>query len=141
MKCPRCSADLEKQDFEGHSIEICRACGGMWLHKHQLNELLQNGPEDLEKCSIDTHPHQDDNEAIRCLNCKDVIMRKVNFLEYSDIIIDYCPQCGSFWIDKDELAAMHDYIDKVEKGSHEVKDFSAYNILAKISQIAYRIYH
>lgn len=141
MECPRCSSELEIQKFEGHDIVICRKCGGMWLHKHQLNELLQNGPEDMEKCSIDNHPHQDDHSAIRCLNCKDVIMKKVNFLEYSEIIMDYCPQCGSFWIDKDELARMHEYIDKVEKGSHEVKDFSAYNILSKISQIAYRIYH
>ena len=68
-------------------------------------------------------------------------MKKINFLEYSEIILDYCPKCGSFWIENDELKSMHDYIDKVEKGSHDVNDFSAYNIMSIMSQIAYRVYH
>lgn len=141
MNCSRCGIPLIQHDFEGHKINTCSKCKGLWLHRNQLNELLKNGSEDLEKCSIDDHPHKDKYPSMRCLNCNDTIMKKINFLEHSDIILDYCPKCGSFWIEKDELKSMHEYIDNVEKGSHDVKDFSAYNIIAKISQIAYRIYH
>lgn len=141
MNCARCNVPLTQHDYEGHSINTCPKCKGLWLHRHQLNELLKNGAEDLEKCSIDDNPHQDKYPSMRCLSCKDSIMKKINFLEHSDIILDYCPKCGSFWIENDELKSMHEYIERVDQGSHDVKDFSAYNIIAKISQIAYRIYH
>ena len=141
MKCPRCKNDLTQELFEGHKIESCKKCGGIWLHKHQLNELISESHSDVEKCSIDNHEHKDKYPAIKCITCEGQIMKKINFLEYSDIIMDYCPGCGSFWIDRDEIKLMHEYIKKVEEGSHDVKDHSAYSILAKISQIAYRIYH
>ncbi|MCP4137626.1 MAG: hypothetical protein GY754_42050, partial [bacterium] len=57
------------------------------------------------------------------------------------IIIDYCPSCGAFWLDKDQLSNMHKYIDQVEEGSHEVTDRSAYNLLVRLSKIAYSVFH
>ena len=68
-------------------------------------------------------------------------MKKINFLDYSDIIIDYCPSCGAYWLDKDELGNMHDYIKKVEDGSHDVKDPAGYSLLVKLCKIAYSIFH
>ena len=57
-------------------------------------------------------------------------MVKINFLDYSDIVMDRCPTCGSYWLDKNELANMHKYIKQVEEGSHQVKDVTAYDLLA-----------
>jgi Zn-finger nucleic acid-binding protein len=113
----------------------------MWLHKHQLNELISENHSDVEKCSIDNREHRDKYQAIKCAVCHDHIMKKINFLDYSDIIMDYCPGCGSFWIDKDELNMMHEYLREIEESSQGVTDRSAYSILSKISQIAYQIYH
>ncbi len=141
MICPRCKDTLVKEKFENEVIDVCRSCGGMWLHKHQLDNLLSETEGDVEKCSIDSEPRGDFHNVIMCRECKNQPMKKISFLEYSDIIMDYCPKCGSFWLDKDELKEMHKYIEQVDKGSHEVINFSAYNILVRLSRIAHSIFH
>ncbi len=67
-------------------------------------------------------------------------MKKVNFLDYSNIVLDYCENCGGFWLDKDELSKMEDYIHQVEEGSRRVSDKSAYHLLTRLSEIAYSIF-
>ncbi len=141
MECPRCSKPLVKETVDSEEIDVCKSCGGMWLHKNQLNSLISESIGDVEMSSIDQNEHEDKYPEIKCRNCHDVTMHKVNFLDYSDIIMDYCPRCGSFWLDRDELAGMHAYIEKVEEGSHDVRYNSAYNILVRLSQIAYSIFH
>lgn len=141
MVCPRCKKSLTSETREGEKILVCKSCGGMWLHRHQLNNLLKESGGDVELCSFDTHPHSDKRHVINCRECRDVKMKKINFLDYSDIVMDYCPSCGSLWLDKNELANMHKYIRRVEEGSHQVKDLSAYTLLTKLSTIAYSIFH
>ncbi|MBN2160446.1 MAG: zf-TFIIB domain-containing protein [Spirochaetes bacterium] len=141
MVCPRCRKDLSRETREGEEILVCRSCDGMWLHRHQLNNLLKESGGDVELCSYSTHPVKEGGRAIKCRDCKTVDMEKINFLEYSNIVIDRCPSCGSFWLDKKELENMHVYIRKVEEGSHRVDDFSAYTLLMKLSKIAYSIFH
>ena len=143
MNCPRCKATLTKEEVDNIQIDVCKKCNGMWVHKHQLNELLKESGGDVEEASIDHNPDLGEKykQAIVCRECTDTNMTKINFLEFSDIILDYCPSCGAFWLDKDELDNMHNYIKKVEEGSHEVKDHSAYNILVRLSEIVLRIYH
>ena len=67
-------------------------------------------------------------------------MKKVNFLDFSNIVLDYCENCGGFWLDKGELSKMEDYIHKVEEGSHRVRDRSAFHLLARLSEIAYSLF-
>lgn len=141
MNCPRCAEPLVQETREGEELEVCRSCGGMWLHRHQLNRLLKEAHGDVEFCSYDEVAHGDTYRPIPCRQCADTMMKKINFLEYSNIVMDYCPVCGSFWLDRDELAQMHQYIQKVEEGSHEVKDRSAYAILTTLSRFVYAIFH
>ncbi len=141
MECPRCNQQLVGENIEDQEIEVCKSCGGMWLHKNQLNSLIAESIGDVEMSSIDHKKHDDTYPEIPCRNCQNVTMQKVNFLDYSDIIMDYCPSCGSFWLDRDELAGMHTYIQQVEEGSHDVVNTSAYNILVRLSQIAFSIFH
>jgi len=103
--------------------------------------MLKESGGDVESASINTHHHDDVYPRIKCRECTDVLLKKINFLDYSDIVMDYCPSCGSFWLDKDELWKMHNYIRKVDEGSHSVKNISAYDLLVKLSRIAYTIFH
>ena len=140
MMCPRCKEDLAISEILDQKIETCRSCGGMWFDKNQLNDLLVEIDGDVESCSIDDNPHADNYPTIRCQRCADIDMKKVNFLDYSNIILDYCESCGGFWLDKDELSMMEDYIHKVEEGSHRVRDRSAFHLLARLSEIAYSLF-
>ena len=131
---------MESEAHDNEKINVCASCQGMWLRKNQLNRLIEEVSGDVETCSIDTNPHEDSYPQTKCLNCPDIVMRKINFLDYSDIILDYCPFCGAFWLDTNELNTMHKYIRKVKDGSHKVRNTSAYNILVKLSEISSAIF-
>ncbi len=141
MKCPRCKKNLSTKTIEDQKIDFCESCNGLWLHKHQLNRLVGESSGDVEMCSIDHKPHTDRFPPIECRECAGVVMDKINFLDYSDIILDHCPSCGSFWLDKDELEKMQVYINDVETGAHEVKDGVAYGFLVRVSRLLYSIFH
>ena len=140
MLCPRCSTPMVNENVENDTIDVCTSCRGMWLHKNQLNHLLAESDGDVETCSIDDNPHEDNYPEIKCLDCTEKVMEKINFLDYSDIILDYCSSCGAFWLDTNELNNMHNYIRKVKEGSHKVRNTSAYNILVKLSEISNAIF-
>jgi len=138
--CPRCKKTLVQSEIDGETIETCLSCQGIWLNKNQLNAILSEHGGDFESCSIDDKPHHDKNPVIKCMHCEDVNMRKINFLDYSDIIMDYCPVCGGFWLDNGELSKIKEYKKKVEDGSHTVRNATAYNLLIKLSELAYSIF-
>jgi len=140
MICPRCGKELVTSEIEDQTVETCQACKGMWLEKNQLNSLLLEIGGDVESCSVDDKPHSDKYPPVTCPRCGDVTMRKINFLDYSDIILDYCEKCGGFWLDRDELVKMKDYIRSVEEGSHHVRDRSAYHLLVRLSEMAYSLF-
>ncbi len=141
MICPRCNNKLSYSEIEDHKIETCMSCHGIWLDKKQLNAFLMETEGDFELSSIDDNPHKDGYPIIKCRRCKNVDMKKINFLDYSDIIMDYCPQCGGFWLDKDELGNIKEYVKKIEEGSHDIRYHSTYNFLVKLSKFAYSIFH
>ena len=140
MKCPRCRKNLVAETIEGEVIDTCRSCGGIWLHRRQLNRLLPESGGDVEACSIDSDHPLPSSPEINCRECKTVKMKKINFLDYSDIILDYCPRCGSFWLDSAELRKMHGYLKKIEDGSRAVTNLTGHELLMKFSEIAYSIF-
>jgi Zn-finger nucleic acid-binding protein len=141
MKCPRCNKKIKTNLTEGEEIKYYASSTGLWVHKYQLNNLPKESGGDVEMCSIDDRPHTDRYPPISCIECKGSVMKKINFLEYSDIIFDYCPSCGSFWLDKDELSRMHNYIKKVEDGVHKIGNKTSFDLLVRLSKISYLIFH
>lgn len=141
MDCPQCKKALTGEEIDGEMIAVCHDCGGMWVHKNQLNKMIIEGEGDFESASVDNDTPVGQGEAMKCLDCSDKDMKKVNFLHHSDIIMDYCTSCGSFWLDKGELERIHGYVRQVETGSQKVTDRFVYNIMANLSKIAYRIFH
>lgn len=140
MFCPQCEKELEIIHVDAKDVVACKRCGGMWLHKNQLNEFLADVEGDVEVCSIDDHEHSDKYPVMKCLECENQVMRKINFLEYSEIIFDYCDKCGSYWIKQHQLANMHNYISKVKDGSLSVNEPVTYHLLVRLSEIAYSIF-
>ena len=52
-------------------------------------------------------------------------MAKVNLLTLSDIIFDYCPQCGGFFLDKAEVGAMNRFLRELSH-ARTGEEFRAY---------------
>ena len=141
MLCPRCREPMGKSLVDGEEIEACRTCGGIWLHRHQLNRLLSESGGDVETASESHEASGDERPIIRCRVCAGREMRRISFLDYSDIILDFCPSCGSLWLDRGELESMHEYLKIIEEGSRDIRNTSLYDKLVKLSRIAYSIFH
>ena len=114
MKCQLCKGTITPTETNDIEILSCQNCKGFWIKKGELNKLIKHKSGDIEFSSIDHHMHKDVHGILKCLFCKDHAMIKVNFIEYSDIILDYCEGCGSFWIDHGEIEKMQNYIKDIE---------------------------
>jgi len=115
LVCPKClNVKLEKRFHEGIFLHECPCCSGIWLNKGELNQLVHPVEGDLEYCSTEKI-EEDRISEIFCPLCKNVKLKKVNFVTYSDIIMDYCDKCQGLWLDRGELDAI---IAEVEKLSH-----------------------
>jgi len=119
MKCLRCkTVDLELQ-FRGEGsdiveIDICAKCGGIWLDSKELGKIDDNFFLDLEDIDYDRVNPTKEDAALQCPRCeKSPIMNKVHPKVNANVIIDTCPECHGFWLDKGELDKMKDVSDKV----------------------------
>ena len=115
LKCPKCElGELIPQAHDGVTIDVCTKCSGIWLHKGELNKMAHPHEGDLEYCSTE-HIAEDRISDCNCPQCKDVKLKKVNFVSYSDIVLEYCSKCEGIWLDRGELDAINAEIDKLHK--------------------------
>lgn len=115
MKCEVCKGTIVPIKTNNIEIFRCKKCKGFWIKSGDLNRLIKHKSGDIEFSSIDHHMHKDTHGIMKCIFCEDSAMIKSNFIEYSDIILDYCEICGAFWIDNGEVDKMQDYIERIEK--------------------------
>ena len=114
MNCEVCKGTLNNITAKDINILQCNKCKGFWVKKGDLNKLIKHKYGDIEFSSVDHHMHNDTHGILKCIYCEDQAMIKSNFMEYSDVILDYCENCGSFWIDNGELEKMQNYVEKIE---------------------------
>ncbi len=41
LRCPKCPGSLETYTFEGHLLDRCRECGGIWMDKGELEAVIR----------------------------------------------------------------------------------------------------
>ncbi len=114
MQCQICNKTITIKKSNDVEIHSCTGCNGFWIKKGNLNKLVAHQSGDLEFSSIDHHMHNDTHGIMKCTFCNDQAMIKSNFIEQSEIILDYCEKCGAFWIDSGETEKMQKYIESLE---------------------------
>ncbi len=115
LTCPRCEGlKLECQEINGIRIDTCGKCGGVWLHKGELDAITHPHDGDIEYCSTDAADIDSISDAC-CPKCKGTKMVKVNFISFSDIVLEHCRKCQGLWLDRGELDAINAEIDKMQK--------------------------
>jgi Zn-finger nucleic acid-binding protein len=43
MKCPKCGADLQVEQYEGIEVDRCTECQGVWFDAGEVEQLLEQG--------------------------------------------------------------------------------------------------
>src|ERR1043165_4914782 len=123
MNCPRDSALLARKPAGGATVETCPTCSGMFLRHGELNAIAHPVRGDIEYSTVDgdTFAHDDDHGALSCPNDGGT-MAKVDFNIETSIILDYCRDCGGFWVDADELPRIEAEVKRLSDAEEEVPD-------------------
>ncbi len=109
LTCPRCKGSLTTLVKDGVEIEECNECGGMWLDANELRTLTGGvePPDSIqEPVAVEneqTNEQPPEENSMLCPKCDN---RKLTAFIYDDdtgIELDYCPDCGGLWLDKNEL--------------------------------------
>lgn len=136
MNCPNCKFEMSKIKEPDITIERCEKCGGIFLDKRELNILATSMAGDIEFCSIDDDIHKDKFGVRNCPKCPDQKMRKINLLDYSNTIFDFCPKCEGFFLDKRELETTNLELEELIKNK-QPEEYRGYkeNHLVRLDKI------
>jgi len=112
VRCPKCKVQLQRIEYEGVLVRMCGECGGIWLSKPALKRIMhkreQRWPEPVKEKFLELADRSNSTEDLICLSCGK-IMQKQTFMDWDDIVIDRCPECGGIWLDPGELEKIQIY--------------------------------
>lgn len=120
MKCPRCRAVLQPNEYDSQVVEVCPGCKGEWLHAGELQKIVEHHNEvftDKEIASLDAvdkemfTAEKDDHDELNCPVCEGVRMEHFNYGDTTGIILHKCAECGGIWMDKGELEKVEEVVD------------------------------
>ncbi len=116
MKCLNCEQDLIKHTIRTTEQEVyyflCPTCESLWLPRGQLDRMADQVEGSVE-VSTRTDASADVNPTRPCPCCESGPMKNVHFLEYSDVLLNFCEHCEGFWLDEDELDEINEELNKI----------------------------
>jgi uncharacterized protein len=119
MKCPRCEkSELEIQvRGEGSDvveIDVCPSCRGIWLDAKELSKIDDNFFVDVEQMELEKAAATAEDRELSCPRCAGAPrLDKVHPRRFERLVIDTCPACRGFWLDRGELEKVRDVSDRL----------------------------
>ncbi len=92
--------------------DICPSCGSLWLDSTELDKMAFQVAGSIEFCSQETAEGVS-GPIRKCPRCHGKPLDKVFFLGYRDIVLDYCQNCGGFWLDGKELDLINRELESI----------------------------
>jgi len=123
MNCPSCGRELQLDQYEGVTIDVCAECGGVWLDEGELEQIIERremlfAQEDVDAVDGARQPvtvkKEDMGEGVPCPKCG-ATCRRSNYAYTSGIIIDKCPGRHGIWLDESELEKIQIVVEEWEK--------------------------
>lgn len=102
--CVKCDSVLDRGTLAGIDVDLCPACGGLWLDKGELEKLGKGPKGEVDKLRglLTGNPFAPPNPSelqTACPACpgrlKEVVLGPVH--------VDFCDTCGGLFLDRDEL--------------------------------------
>jgi Zn-finger nucleic acid-binding protein len=102
LTCVKCTSVLDKSTLGGIEVDLCPACGGLWLDHGEI-ERLQGGPQGavdaLRSALTGGEPAGLSDTATACPACPGALKE----VKLGPVHVDYCNQCHGVFLDKGEL--------------------------------------
>jgi len=126
MKCPVCSAAMEKKHVQDVEIDECPECMGAWFQDDELRKAKDSADSDLNWMDFEVWKHADRFKAaprnVGCPKCSGSLV--CADYDNTGVEIDCCPQCKGIWLDKGEFKKITDALTDellTKSFSHYVK--------------------
>jgi Zn-finger nucleic acid-binding protein len=121
MKCPACASNLTEKQIGSICVQLCQAgCGGIWFDTFEVDQVDQETDtvgELLFQPERDSPVETDTSRPRNCPRCEGVQLKRVLLSPGSQVHISECPSCDGCWLDKRDLAALHDErVEMLESG-------------------------
>lgn len=118
MKCPICeNVDLQTTILAEYGFAIldaCPNCQGAWFDKGELDQLDASVWINFEKIELQ-HVHPE-HKTIQCPKCS-VDLEPLAPKDVKNLIIDRCPSCQGFWLEKGELGRIQGVAIEIESST------------------------
>jgi Zn-finger nucleic acid-binding protein len=86
--------------FDQIEVDVCPACGGLWLDRGELDLLLARGGQSAADWAVE----ESQPGKRRCPHCRRALQHGP--IQGTAIDVDFCPHQHGLWLDKGELAAV-----------------------------------
>ncbi|MBI3548849.1 MAG: zf-TFIIB domain-containing protein [Elusimicrobia bacterium] len=107
LDCPKCPfTPMEPVQLDDLELDECPKCGGRW---YDLGELAKSAkePQKFERACNGGLLKPRPGTAI-CPHCGDTMTNGGLVSEH--LRVDYCQECGGFWLDKSEIRILEDLV-------------------------------
>ena len=119
MKCLRCDGVEMEVKVRGEGtdiveIDLCPQCKGIWLDPEELQKLDDNFFLDIEKIDFEEVRANREDLELFCPRCETgTMLDKVHPVQFKSLVLDTCPSCKGFWLDKGELERVRNVSDQL----------------------------
>jgi Zn-finger nucleic acid-binding protein len=96
--CPRCDLALIRRRSGGHDVDVCPECVGVFLDQGEFDDLVAERFEGKRVESMFELIGEPVSDPLSCSECHHDMLR----VEYDDVALDRCPECGGIWVDGNE---------------------------------------
>jgi len=122
MNCPRCHSALAAKTYEADvEVNECPDCHGLWLDAGELDRIQEavasdsapslERPENTVQRSFEM-ARQRAQAEIDCPRCG-VAMGRREAHYASGVLVDVCPQCAGYWLDRSELQTLEAFSERM----------------------------
>ena len=106
LTCLKCTSVLDKARIEDIEVDVCPACGGLWLDHGEAERISRKMHSEVDRLrrllSVQVRPPSVPSEVQKaCPACTSA----VNEVMMGAIHIDYCSRCKGVFLDRGELDA------------------------------------
>lgn len=138
MKCPACFNELAQLQVGSLTVDACKdGCGGIWFDNFELpqvDEKRESAGERLIEIRRDPKIIVDSSRKRACPRCPEIKLQRHYFSAKRRVEVDECPNCGGYWLDAGELAAIRD-----EKAAADQAAAVAGGISSEVIRYLYRV--